>query len=53
MKCQPKANNNREAVVICGRHVVKRTSKRSVPVIYYTVTSFFTMILVGLENSTI
>ena len=28
MNCQPKANNNREAVVVCARHVVKRPSKR-------------------------
>ena len=28
MKCQPKANNNREAVVVCARYVVKRPSKR-------------------------
>ena len=28
MKCQPKANNNREAVVACAKHVVKRPSKR-------------------------
>ena len=28
IKCQPKANNNREAVVVCARHVVKRPSKR-------------------------
>ena len=28
MKCQLKANNNREAVVVCARHVVKRPSKR-------------------------
>ena len=28
-----KANNNREAVVVCARHVVKRPSKRSVLVI--------------------
>ena len=28
MKCQPKANNNREAVVVCAIHVVKRPSKR-------------------------
>ena len=28
MKCQPKANNNREAVVVCARHVVKRRSNR-------------------------
>ena len=28
MKCQPKANNNnREGVVVCARHVVKRPSK--------------------------
>ena len=24
----PKANNNREAVVVCAKHVVKRPSKR-------------------------
>ena len=30
IKCRPKANNNREAVVVCVRHVVKRPSKRSV-----------------------
>ena len=29
-----KANNNREAVVVCARHVVKRPSKRSVLVIF-------------------
>ena len=28
MKCQPKANNNRKAVVVCAKHVVKRPSKR-------------------------
>ena len=28
MKCQPKANSNRETVVVCTRHVVKRPSKR-------------------------
>ena len=28
MKFQPKTNNNREAVVVCARHVVKRPSKR-------------------------
>ena len=28
MKCQPKANNNREAVAVSSRHVVKRPSKR-------------------------
>ena len=30
-----KANNNREAVVVCARHVVKRPSKRSVLVYIY------------------
>ena len=29
IKCQPKANHNREAIVVCARHVVKRPSKRS------------------------
>ena len=28
MKCQTKANKNREAVVVCARHVLKRPSKR-------------------------
>ena len=29
IKCsRPEANNNREAVVVCARHVVKRRSKR-------------------------
>ena len=28
IKCQPNANNNREVVVVCARHVVKRPSKR-------------------------
>ena len=31
-----KANNNRKAVVVCARHVVKRPSKRSVLVYIYT-----------------
>ena len=31
-----KANNNREAVVVCARHVVKRPSKRSVLVFLKT-----------------
>ena len=30
MKCRVKVNNNREAVDVCVRYVVKRTSKRSV-----------------------
>ena len=34
MKCQPKANNNREAVVVCARHVVKRPSKRMLASIF-------------------
>ena len=34
------ANNNREAVVVCARHVVKRPSKRMRASIYiYTVDS--------------
>ena len=28
MKCLPKANNKREAVVVCARDDVKRPSKR-------------------------
>ena len=28
IKCQPRANNKREAVVVRARHVVKRPSKR-------------------------
>ena len=34
-----KAKNNREAVVVCAIHVVKRPSKRSVLVEYYLVIS--------------
>ena len=30
IKCRPKANNNREVVVVCARYAVKRPSKRSV-----------------------
>ena len=30
------ANNNREAVVVCARHVVKRPSKRNAPVVIIT-----------------
>ena len=33
-----KANNNREAVVVCAKHVVKRPSKRSVLVIIEIIT---------------
>ena len=29
MKCRVKANNNRKAVVVCAKHVVKRPNKRS------------------------
>ena len=35
MKCQPKANNNRKAVVVCARHIVKRPSKRMRASCYY------------------
>ena len=34
MKCQPIANNNRDAVVVCARQVVKRASKRMRASIY-------------------
>ena len=34
IKCQPKANNNREAVVVCAKHVVKRPSKRMRALVY-------------------
>ena len=37
MKCQPKANNNRKAVVVCAKHVVKRPCKRMRPSIYIYV----------------
>ncbi len=33
-KCRVEANINREAVVVCARHVVKLPSKRSVVVLY-------------------
>ena len=33
-KYRVEANNNRKAVVICARHVVKRPSKRSALVLY-------------------
>ena len=36
-----KANNNREAVVVCARHVVKRPSKRSVLVYIYMCIYMF------------
>ena len=39
MKCQPKANINREAVVVCARHVVKRPSKRMRASIYMFICS--------------
>ena len=35
-----KAKNNREAVVVCAIHVVKRPSKRSVLVYIYTLMRF-------------
>ena len=37
MKCQLKGNNNRKAIVVCARHVVKRHSKRMRASIYYLV----------------
>ena len=37
MKCRPEVNNNREAVVVCARHVVKRSSKCSALVIFKTL----------------
>ena len=42
-----KAKNNREAVVVCARHVVKRPSKRSVLVynIRNTVNSGYNEVL--------
>ena len=46
-ECQPKANNNREAVVVCARHVVKRPSKRmraSIQ-IYYNFRTFKKMFM--------
>ena len=36
-----KANNNRKAVVVCARHVVKRPSKRSVLVYKYMCIYMF------------
>ena len=39
-KCCVEANNNREAVVVCARHVVKRPIKRSVVVYIYTLIAF-------------
>ena len=41
MKCQPKANNNREAVVVCAKHVVKRPSKRMRASIYIYICIIF------------
>ena len=35
--CQPKANNNRKAVVVCANHLVKRPSKRMRASIYIYV----------------
>ena len=43
------ANNNREAVVVCARHVVKRPSKRSVLVVNITVC-FLQSLILNLEN---
>ena len=38
-----KAKNNREAVVVCAIHVVKRPSKRSVLVYIYTHIYIYTI----------
>ncbi len=40
-KCRGEANNNREAVVACAKHVVKRPSKRSVLVYIYECIYLF------------
>ena len=45
MKCQPKANNNREAVVVCERHVVKRPSKRMRAIIYIYIYTYVSILL--------
>ena len=42
MKCRVEANNNREAVIVCAPHVVKRSSKRS-PLVY-TVNSRYNQV---------
>ena len=41
-----KAKNNRKAVVVCAKHVVKRASKRSVLV--YTNSIYYTMSFLNL-----
>ena len=35
MKCRVEANNNRKAIVVCGRYVVNQPSKRSALVYLY------------------
>ena len=47
MKCQPRANNNRKAVVVCARHVVKQPSKRMRASIYI----YFNCVLIVLMYS--
>ncbi len=39
-KCRVEANNNRDAIVVCASHVVKRPSKRSVVVLYNKAVQF-------------
>ena len=39
------ANNNREVVVVCARHVMKRPSKRSQLVLYYLTIHMSTFLL--------
>ena len=47
-----KANNNREAVVVCARHVVKRPSKRSVLVYIYICVCIYMFICTELIEET-
>ena len=42
-----KAKNNREAVVVCAKHVVKRPSKRSVLVVIITVMALILEVFVS------
>ena len=52
IKCRPKANNNREAVVVCARHVVKRPSKHSVLVYIYIYMCIYMFICTELIEET-
>ena len=46
MKCRVEANNHREAVVVCARHVVKRPSKRGALVYIHTYIYFNCVLIV-------